>query len=354
MKFPQPVFLWLLAVVVPALTLFLIWSWRQRQRLLRQFINDRLLGGLVIGVNKRRRKLRLTFLVLAVALLLLALARPQWGYEWEEAKQRGLDIVVAFDISKSMLAEDVKPNRLERAKLAALDLAHVVESDRLALVPFAATAFLQCPLTFDSETFAQNVRMLDVNVIPVPGTALPDAIETAMSVLKAEEQNEKALVIISDGENHEGDAIAAAQKAAKAGMRIFTIGVGTTEGELIPEHDAKGRVEFHRDADGNVVKTRLAESLLQQIATAGNGFYLSLRGANVMDTLYRQGLQPMPKTELGSRRLQRYYERYQWPLGLAIVLLLIEMFIPERKPTASPASPAASVHVSRREVTLAK
>ncbi len=336
MKFAQPQFLWLLALLVPALILFFLWAERARARLVRQFISDRLLGALLTGLSPRRRRWRQALIVLAAALLCVALARPQWGYEWEEAKQRGLDIVVALDTSKSMLAEDVKPNRLERAKLAAVDLARLAQTDRLALVPFAATAFLQCPLTIQADIFSENVRLLDVNTLPVPGTALPDAIETAMTVLKqGQEENEKALVIISDGENWEGDALAAAQKAAKAGMRIFTIGVGTTEGDLIPTRDTKGRVEFHRDADGNVVKTRLNETLLQQIASAGNGFYLPLRGANAMDTLYREGLAPMPKSDLSSRRFRRYHERYHWPLALAIALLLAEMFLPERSKTAA-------------------
>lgn len=348
MKFAQPHVLWALAVIVPALILFFIWAERARSRLMRQFIQERLLGALLSGLSPRRRRWRQVLVVLAVALLLVALARPQWGYEWEEAHQRGLDIVVALDTSKSMLAEDIKPNRLERAKLAALDLANLAQSDRLALVPFAATAFLQCPLTIANDIFAENVRLLNVSTMPVPGTALPDAIETAMTVLKSgEDQNEKALVIISDGENWEGDALAAAEKAAQAGMRIFTIGVGTTDGDLIPTRDTKGRVEFHRDADGNVVKTRLNETLLQQIASAGNGFYLPLAGANAMNTLYEKGLAPMPQSDLSTRRFRRYHEQYHWPLALAIVLLIAEMFLPER--TSEKASSSRAVRDNRPE-----
>jgi Ca-activated chloride channel family protein len=338
MRFVHRQFLWLLTLILPALIAFLIWSWRTRERLVAQFMTQRLLGSLIVGVSPLRRKIRLALLVLSVALLLVALARPQWGFEWEEAKQRGLDIVVALDTSKSMLAEDVKPNRLERAKLAALELGQLAKSDRLALLPFAGSAFLQCPLTSDSEIFAQNVRMLDTKTIPRDGTALPDAIETAMTVLKADESNVKTLVILTDGENHEGDPLAAAQTAARSGLRIFTIGIGTAEGELIPERDIKGRIEYHRDADGNVVKSHLAESLLQQVATEGNGFYMPLRGAKTMDTLYQEGLAPMPKSELSSRRVRRYHERYVWPLALAIVFLVIEMVLPERKSETGPAN----------------
>lgn len=352
MRFAHPEFLWSAALVVPALSLFLAWAWRKKQRAMSQFIQPRLLNTLLLHASPFRQKLRMVLLVLAVAFLLIALARPQWGFVWEEARQRGLDIVVALDTSKSMLAEDVAPNRLERAKLAALDLARLAKTDRLALVPFSGSAFLQCPLTMDNETFAENVRLLDTKIIPRDGTALPDAIETAMTVLTPDDRNEKALVIITDGENHEGDAVAAAHKAAKAGMRIFTVGVGTEAGEIIPVRDAKGRFDHHRDADGNVVKTRLARPLLEQVATEGDGFYLPLSGANSMEVLYHRGLEQMPKSELASRRLQRYHERYQWPLGLAIVLLLIEILIPERKPAGSTVSPTASDNRSRRELPL--
>ena len=158
--------LWLLLVLPPALLAFFWWAWRTRQRLMTQFIQARLLSALTVGISARRQKIRLACLILAVVSLLLALARPQWGFDWEEVKQRGLDIVVAIDTSKSMLAEDIAPNRLARAKLAALDLMQQAKSDRLSLVAFAGSAFLQCPLTIDDAAFRQSVETLDVNVIP--------------------------------------------------------------------------------------------------------------------------------------------------------------------------------------------
>jgi Ca-activated chloride channel family protein len=325
MRFAQSFFLWALLGVLPTLVFFLAWAWRKKHPLIAQFVRSRRRQPPASETPADLRRAG------DGAAIRVTCASPQWGLEWEEAKQRGLDIVVALDVSKSMLAEDVRPNRLERAKLAALDLARFARSDRLALVPFAGSAFLQCPLTLDTESFVENVRGLDCQTIPRDGTALPEAIETALAVFPLEHQNEKALVIISDGENHEGDAVATAQKSAKAGMRIFTIGVGTTGGELIRERDTQGRVSFHRDAEGHVVKTRLGESLLQQIAKEGNGFYLPLQGASTMELLYRRGLEPMPKSDLSSRRLRRYHEHYAWPLALAIVFLLVEMFVPERK-----------------------
>src|SRR5205823_5643484 len=182
-------------------------------------------------------------LLVAVICLILALARPQLGFDWEEVKQRGLDIMVAIDASKSMLAEDIAPNRLARAKLAALDLMQQAKSDRLGLVAFAGSAFLQCPLTVDETAFRQSLESLDVNIIPQGGTALAEAIDTALGGFK-EGDNYKALVLLTDGEDHDSGALEAAKKAAQAGLQIFTVGVGTTDGELLRIKDANGKSDF--------------------------------------------------------------------------------------------------------------
>src|SRR5438445_9522308 len=233
MRFAHPQMLWLLAVTVSLLAWFLGWAWRKKQSLVAQFVQSRLLAQLSIGVSPARQKFRLALVVFAVACAMLALARPQWGFEWEEAKQRGLDIVVAIDTSRSMLAEDVQPNRLARAKLAALDLRKLARADRMGLVAFAGTAFLQCPLSSDDEAFRQSIDELNVNIIPQGGTALAEAIQTARLAFKDKTDNHKVLVLFTDGEDHDGHAVDAAKEAAKDGMRIFTIGVGTRNGELL-------------------------------------------------------------------------------------------------------------------------
>ena len=329
MTFASPNVLWLL-MLIPALFAFFWWSWRARQRLMTEFIQARLLPGLTVGLSPARQRIRLACMLLAVICLILALARPQWGFDWEAAKQRGLDIVVAIDTSKSMLAEDIAPNRLARAKLAALDLMQQARSDRLGLVAFAGSAFLQCPLTIDDAAFRQSVEALDVNIIPQGGTALADAIETALTAFK-EGENYKALVLFTDGEDQDSGALAAAKKAAEAGMRIFTIGIGSTDGDLLRIKDAKGRTDYIRDDQGNPHKSNLNEDLLRKIATEAKGFYLRLSGAKTMDTLYEQGLAPLPKTEGKEKLIKRYHERFHWPLALAMVFLLAEMFFPERK-----------------------
>jgi Ca-activated chloride channel family protein len=328
--FAGPHLLWLLLVVPAALVVFFWWSARTRQKLMTQFIQGRLLPGLVAGVSPQREKLRGVLMILAVCFLILALAGPQFGYDLEEVKQRGLDIVVAIDTSKSMLAEDIAPNRLARAKYAAIDLMQQAASDRLGLVAFAGTAFLQCPLTIDDSAFRQVVESLDVNTLPEGGTALADAIQTAQTAFK-EGENHKVLVLFTDGEDHDSAALDAAKKAAKAGMRIFTIGIGSVEGELLRIKAAGGQSDYVRDQNGNVVKSHLNEHLLREIAGAAGGFYLPLRGAKTIDTLYENGLAPLPKSESQEKWVRRPLQRYHWPLTAAITLLLIEVFFPERK-----------------------
>src|SRR6266576_690486 len=263
MRFANPHLLWLLLVFPPALAAFVWWSWRERQRLLRQFVEARLLPNLLSGLSQPRRKIRLACVIFAVVLLMIALARPQWGFSWEETKQRGLDIVVAIDTSKSMLAEDITPNRLARAKLAALELMQQARSDRLGLVAFAGTAFLQCPLTIDDSAFRQSIESLDVRTLPQGGTAIAEAIDTARTAFK-EGDNYRVLVLFTDGEDQDSGSVEAARRAAEAGMQIFTIGVGSAEGEILRITDAKGRTDYIRDDQGNVVKSHLNERLLQE------------------------------------------------------------------------------------------
>ena len=329
MRFEHPNLLWLLLVLPPALWLFFWWAERARQKLLTQFVEARLLSALTVGISPVRRKWRFTFLILAVACLVVALARPQRGFDLEEVEQRGLDIVVAVDTSKSMLATDIAPNRLARAKLAVQELLQKAGTDRMGLVAFAGDAFLECPLTIDNTAFQQSLSALDVNSIPQGGTALAAAIDTALTAFK-EKDHYKVLVLLTDGEDNDEGALEAAKKAADAGLKIFTIGIGTAAGDLIHVADANGNSDYVRDGQGNVVKSHLNESLLQQIAGAAGGFYLPLRGADTINTLYERGLEPLPKSEGKEKMVRRYHEQFHWPLAAAVLLLLAEMFLPER------------------------
>jgi Ca-activated chloride channel family protein len=330
LQFGSKHFLWLLPAVPPALALFFWWGERVRQKLLTQFVESRLLASLTVGLSLTRRKIRYALALLAVALLIATLARPEHGFDLEEVAQHGLDIVVAVDTSKSMLATDIAPNRLARAKLAAMELMQVAKADRLGLVAFAGDAFLECPLTIDDTAFQQSVQALDVKTIPQGGTALAAAINTALTAFK-EKDHYKALVLFTDGEDNDEGALEAAQNAAKEGLKIFTVGIGSAEGTLVTIAGADGNTDYIRDEKGQVVKTKLNEPLLQQIASATGGFYLPLRGANTMDTLYERGLASLPKSEGVEKLIRRYHEQYHWPLTAAMLLLLAEMFFPERR-----------------------
>lgn len=343
MQFEHAHLVWFALLAVPALIAFHWWAGRVKRRLIGQFIAARLLSSLTIGLSTQRQRWRAGLFIAAAALTILSLARPQVGFSWEEAKSRGLDIVVAIDTSRSMLASDVAPNRLRRAQLAALDLKRLARADRLGLVAFAGSAFLQCPLTLDDEAFRQSIDTLDVNIIPQGGTALSEAIAAARGAFKKDNDNHKVLVLFTDGEDHDGSALEAAKSAGKDGLRIFTVGVGTASGELLRTVDVSGRTDFIKDPDGNAVKSRLNEALLKEMAQSSGGFYLLLSGASTMNVLYERGLAPLPKSDLTSQRIKRPHERYQWVLSLAIVLLLIEMLLPERvlqRPATAPAGNA--------------
>lgn len=336
MRFANPEILWLMLAVIPLLTAFFWWSWKTRRRLIALFVQSRLLAQLTVGVSGRLRKIRMTLLTVSVGLLFLVLAQPQWGVHWEEARQRGLDIVIAIDTSRSMMAADAAPNRFSRAKFAALDLMRLARTDRLGLIAFSGSAFLQCPLTLDDGAFQQSLDALNVGIIPQGGTAIEAAIRTALKATESENQNFKILVLFTDGENHEDGAVEAAREAAEAGMRIFTVGVGTPQGELLQQVDAEGNLSYIKDEAGRVVKSRLNQDLLLEIATITNGAYLPLSGVKTMETLYDRSLAPLPKSEIASRQTRSYHERYQWPLGAAMLLLIVELFVPEQRKAIRP------------------
>ncbi len=344
MRFAYPQLLFLLVPLALALAGFLIWAWHKKQHLITRFVQERLLPQLTVGVSARRQKAQLFLLALAVVCAAVALARPQWGFAWDKAQQRGLDIIVAIDTSRSMLADDIRPSRLERAKLAAMDLMRLARTDRLGLVPFAGTAFLQCPLTLDAEAFRQNVQALEVGIMPQGGTALSEAIQMAQAAFKDSADNTKVLVLLTDGEDHDSGAVAAARAAADAGLRIFSLGVGTPQGEVLREVDDQGKMTYVRDAQGEVVKSQLNQALLQQVAAEAGGFYLPLRAEGAIEMLYQKGLAGLTKSDLSSRLYRRYHEKYQWPLGFAILALITELFLPERlgKLRRSPSSAASA------------
>ncbi|MEI7999031.1 MAG: VWA domain-containing protein [Candidatus Omnitrophota bacterium] len=321
MRFANPIilhWLWLL----PALWLMLYWFLRRRYQKMTRFAFKGLLDELTPASSFRALKRKYYVLLGAVAFLVFALARPQWGYVVEKVKQQGLDIILAVDVSKSMLTSDVKPNRLERSKLAIKDLLKKVNGDRLGLMPFAGEAFMMCPLTFDYGGFASSLESLSVESIPLGGTNIASTIKGALKAFGTEELKYKALVILTDGEEEQGDALAAALEAKKKGIRIFTIGIGTQEGDLIQVVNSEGALGFLKDEQGNYIKSHLNEGLLQRIAFETGGAYVRSSGAEFgLDYLYTHELSKWAKRNLQEREQRRYYEQFQWPLAVGIILL---------------------------------
>ena len=314
--------------LVPALALFLLRAHRRRREALATFVAAALLPAVAPDLDLRRRTLRAALLVAAALCVVLALAGPMWGFRWQEVRREGIDLVVALDTSRSMLATDVKPNRLGRAKLAIQDLVAELRGDRVALVAFAGTAFVQCPLTLDYGAFGQSLEAIDVGIIPRGGTSLTAAIDTSLEALEGRQGKHQALVLITDGEDHEGQVKEAAKRAADRGVKVYTVGIGTTEGELVPG-EAGG---FVKDRKGQVVKSRLDEETLKQVAVDTGGVYLHAAGASLgLTELYRDYIDTMEKRELATTLERRFEQRYQIPLVFALLLLLAEPLVGERR-----------------------
>lgn len=318
--------------IIAGLALFFIAAYKNKTRALYRFAQKELLNEIAFGVNQKRQKVKFLLILIGLSFGVIALMRPQWGFQWQEVKRRGIDIIVAFDTSKSMLATDVKPNRLERSKLAVKDLVKKLKGDRIGLVAFAGTAFVQCPLTLDYNGLLLALDDLTIASIPYGGTSLAQGIETAMKGFEGGLKNHAALIIITDGEDHQGNVIAAAEKAKKAGIKIFCIGIGTRDGELIQFVDEQGKQSFIKDREGNVVKSRLNEEILEKIAAITGGSYVRASGADFgLDLIYEGRIASMEKKEMKAQMSRRFYERFQFPLALAIIFLLGELFVSDRK-----------------------
>jgi len=331
-NFAEPLWLMSLLVVVPGLIWVFVFLSRKRLQLLKTFASEHLLANLTSNLSIRRRNLKQLLFILGVVCSLLALARPQLGFHWIEAKRKGIDILFAVDTSKSMLAQDVSPDRLTRAKMAVIDLLSRLEGDRVGLIAFAGSSFLQCPLTLDYDAFRQSLEALDPGIIPLGGSNLATAIHEAEKAFSLGAQNHKILVLITDGEDLEANGITAARAAAEQGMKIFTVGVGTTLGELIPVRSESGGTDFLKDENGQLIKSRLDETTLKQIAEVTGAFYnpLGQRGEG-LETIYDRGLAPIPKQELTSKMNKVYIERFQWPIAAALIFLILEILIGDRK-----------------------
>lgn len=331
LRFSNPEYLWALLVIPILAVLFLLLQWKGR-RLLQKFVAERLIAQLAPDLSSAKRWLKQAMLLLALTFLILAAANPQVGTRLEEVKREGIDLFVALDVSLSMRAEDIKPSRLEKAKRDVSELLKKLSGDRVGLIVFAGDAFIQFPLTADYAAADLFISAVDVESVPTPGTMIGLAVERAMKSFSTELPTQKAVIVVSDGENTEGDVLGAVEEARKAGVKIFAVGMGTTEGGPIPVYNANGqRVDFKRDRAGSVVVTRLDESMLQEIATSTGGTYRRATSAgNEIDEIFNE-LASLEKTEFGVKQVTGFESRYQYPLAVAVLLLMLELVLSERK-----------------------
>jgi Ca-activated chloride channel family protein len=331
LKFENPLLLHLLWGAV-VLLFFYIWVVRNKKKLLKRFGNPEILDKLMGSYSPALRNLKMTLLIFAYIFLIFALANPQIGTKLEEVKREGVDIMVALDVSASMLAEDIKPNRLEKAKHEVSKMIDLLQGDRIGLVAFAGMAHIQCPLTLDYSAARLFLSIIDADLIPQPGTAIGDAIRTSLKAFNREERKYKVLILITDGEDHESKPMEAAEEAEQEGVLIYTVGIGSPQGVPIPLYDRYGnQTSFKKDRSGSVVTTKLDVTTLQKIAyQTGGKYYLASSSESELDEIYDE-IAALEKKELVSRQFSQYEDRFQIFLVIGLALIFIELFIPERR-----------------------
>jgi len=323
--------LWWLLLLGPVMFLlfwFSIWS---KNRRLDRFGESQLLSSLVTELSSVNTGVKYILWRLAAAFLVVALINPQLGSKMAEAKVQGIDIIVALDVSNSMKAEDLTPNRLVSARRAISKMLEELRGDRVGIIVFAGQAFVQLPITSDYSAGKLFLSTIDNDVVPVQGTDIGAAIELSMKSFSEESPAQKAIVIITDGENHEQDAVVAAQEAAEQGIKVFTIGMGSPDGTPIPQYNGKTRTGFKKDQEGNIVVSKLNEQMLREIAKAGNGAYVRASNAQVgLEPLLAE-LNQIEKTDMGTVSYAEYEDRFQIFLALALACLVLEFFLGTQK-----------------------
>jgi Ca-activated chloride channel family protein len=330
MHFGVPINLLLIAILPVGIIIYLH-SFRQKEKAKRVFGNIQLFQKMSESTSLKRQYWKAALILIALALSAFSLSRPQLGSKMTLMKRRGIDVLVALDTSKSMDAQDIKPSRIEKAKMEIQGLIRRIKGDRIGLIAFAGTAFVQCPLTLDYSAAKTFLDIIDTRLIPIPGTNVDEAIRKAIDCFPKTERKFKVLILLTDGEDHIGNPVEAAEEAAKTGIRIFTIGIGSEEGEPIPVINEAGiKSGYKKDRRGNIIMSKLDSTILQKIALVGNGNYFKVtQGEMELDRIV-DTIDDMEKKELEGKLLSQYEDRFQYPLFLAIVLLIAEIFISER------------------------
>ena len=318
-------------IAIPVLLILLIFIIYRKRKDLNRFGDREIITQLMPEASSGRPVIKYVIQILAVIALIIGIARPQFGSKLREVKREGVEIIIALDVSNSMLAEDIQPNRLERAKQAIAKLVDQMVNDKIGLIVFAGNAYIQMPITTDYVSAKMFLSTISPEIVPVQGTAIGSAIELGTKSFTPMAESSKALIVITDGENHEDDAVQAAQLAAEKDIKVHTIGIGLPEGAPIPVTNPSGQKTYLKDRDGNIVVSKLNERMLQQIADAGNGVYIRSTDTRLgLNTVFDE-INKMEKQEMDVRIYSDYDERFQYAFGLALILLLADLFILERK-----------------------
>ena len=329
-RFEHTTYFYLLGVLPVLLGLFIV-ARHWRKKAIRDFGDWPVMRRLMPAYSTNRPAIKAILLLFICTFLVLGLANPQMGNKMETVKREGVEIIIALDVSNSMLAEDIKPNRLQQAKLAISQLIKRLRNDKLGLVVFAGQAYVQIPLTTDYSAARMFLSSVNTNIVPVQGTAIGAAIELSMESFDESTQGNKALVIISDGENHEDDAIELAKTAQEAGIQVHTIGIGSPDGVPIPVFNRYGQKDFRRDNEGNVVITKLNEAMMQQVAAAGGGTFVRATNVTTALKLVFDKINELEKEEFETAKVADYESWFQIPLAIALFLLVLEFLILPRK-----------------------
>lgn len=330
-RFGFPHFLYVL-ILIPFLIVFFIWAFQQKKKALEIFGNLSLVEKLSGYVSKSHQIWKRIFLVIAVFFLILAIARPQLGTKMKQIKREGQDIVIALDLSESMIAEDIQPNRLQKARHEISSLINKFQGDRVALIGFAGKAFIQCPLTLDYSAAKMFLDAMEPEIMPIPGTAIAKAMEKALSCFNEKERKHKILILITDGEDHIGKPLEIAKLAARQGVVIYTVGIGSRKGVPIPVFDKQSnRTGYKKNRNGEVVMTKLDELSLEKIALeTGGKYYRASPGEAELDKIYEDILK-MEKKSLSSRQYTQFEDRFQPIIAFAVILLGWELLLSEKK-----------------------
>ncbi|MFV0522692.1 MAG: VWA domain-containing protein [Mangrovibacterium sp.] len=329
-RFAHIEYLYALAIV-PILVLLYIIIRVQRKKALKKFGEPEIIEQLMPNVSNSRPNIKFSLWMLALISLILALAQPQFGSKLKTEKSKGVELMIALDVSNSMLAEDIQPNRLERSKRAISGLVDRLKNDKLGLIVFAGDAYTQLPITTDFSSAKLFLSSVNTDIVPRQGTAIGAAIKLATNSFSPQFEGNKAIIIITDGENHEDNAVDAAKAANEQGIKVHTIGMGLPQGGPIPMHNQYGQKDYRKDKDGNTVITKLNEPMLQQIAKAGGGVYVRANNSQVgLNAIYNE-IEKMDAGEMESQRYSEYADQYQWFIALALFFLLFDFLILERK-----------------------